>query len=253
MTTTKSRAVGDVREPPPPRPRTGRNLLVGALLIVLSLASALASYVVFTGWLPSDRALYREYRAAGKCPARQTVPKAEDCLRQMTFTVENTSLNVKRLTATLRGPEPFPRTLVHFGDSGPVLSDLHRGDRVTGTVWRGLVVAIAEGTTRQNSSDAPRDEPQPVAAVGTFAGLLAAWALVFGTMHLVRPHEPSPFTWRPYGRRLVVAAGAACAAVGLITVWTGLPWPLVPTLCGAAVAVTAGTMRSQRVSRSRGK
>ncbi|GAA5051311.1 hypothetical protein GCM10023336_19910 [Streptomyces similanensis] len=104
--------------PPPPRPRTGRNLLVGALLIVLSLACALASYVVLTGWLPSDRALYREYRAAGKCPARQAVPKAEDCLREMTFTVEDTSLNVKKLTATLRGPEPFPRTLVRFGDAG---------------------------------------------------------------------------------------------------------------------------------------
>ncbi|WP_051877372.1 hypothetical protein [Streptomyces natalensis] len=77
------------------------------------------------------------------------------------------------------------------------------------------------------------------AAIGTFAGLLAAFALMFGVMRLVRPRDPGLFTWRPYGKWLLIVAGAACAAVGLIAVWTGLPWPVVPAVCGAVVAGTA--------------
>lgn len=61
--------------------------------------------------------------------------------------------------------------------------------RRTGTVWRGLVVEIAKGDLRQDSADAPRDEPQTIAAAGTFAGLLAAVALMFGGVRLVRPRR----------------------------------------------------------------
>jgi hypothetical protein len=212
---------------------------VGAALIVVSVAAALTCRFVFTSWLPSDRTQYREYKAAEVCPARSVMPRAEDCLREITFTVEDTSLGAKRMTATLLGPEPFPGTVVSFGDPGPVLSGLQRGDRITGTVWRGVVVVIAEGDARQNSTDAPRDEPQMTAAVGTFTGLLAALALMFGAIHLARPRDPGPFTWRPYGKRLLIVTGAACTVVGLSTVWTGLPWLLVPTVCGTVVAGTA--------------
>jgi hypothetical protein len=239
MSTTRSGTVRGADRLVPRRPRIGRNLLVGAVLIVVSLASALASYAVFADWLPGDRTRYQEYRAAEVCPARRPVPRVEDCLREIPFTVEDTSLGAKEITATLLGPRPFPRARVWFGHSEPVLSGLQRGDRVTGTVWRGVVVMIAQKGVRQESSDAPRDEPQPTAALGTFAGLLAVWALVFGTMRLLRPREPGPFTWRPYGRRLLVVAGVVCAVVGLITGWTGLPWWLVPTVCGAVVAGTA--------------
>ncbi|MFF2813113.1 hypothetical protein ACFVT2_39290 [Streptomyces sp. NPDC058000] len=237
MTTTRIGTVRGEDEPPPPR--AGGNRLMGAALIVLSLASALTCSFVFTTWLPTDRALYREYKAAKACPARTVIPRSEDCLRKVTFTVENTRNTAKDLRATLLGSEPFPRMVVPFGDSGPVLSGLQRGDRVTGTVWRGVVVVVAEGDFRQNSSDAPRDEPQMTAAVGTFAGLLAALALMFGAMHLARPRDPGLFTWRPYGKWLLIVTGATCAVVGLSAVWTGLPWLLVPTLCGAVVAVAA--------------
>ncbi|GGU73135.1 hypothetical protein GCM10010211_43740 [Streptomyces albospinus] len=129
------------------------------------------------------------------------------------------------------------------------------GDRVTGTVWRGVVVVVAQGDFRQSSADAPRDEPQMAAAVGTFAGLLAALALMFGAVHPARPRDPGFFTRRPYGKWLVVVMGAACAVVGLSAVWAGLPWLLVPTLCGAVVAVSAWflhrDLRLGRVGRTR--
>lgn len=239
MTTMRSGTAWEADGQPPPQPKVGQNLLVGAALIVVSVAAVLICHFVFTSWLPSDRTQYREYKAAEACPARSVTPRAEDCLREIAFTVEDTSLGAKRTTATLLGPEPFSKMVVSFGDTEPVVRGLQRGDRVIGTVWRGVVVVVAEGDVRQNSSDAPRDEPQMTAAVGTFAGLLAAWALMFGAMRLARPRDPGLFTWRPYGKWLLIVTGATCAVVGLSAVWTGLPWLLVPTVCGAVVAGTA--------------
>ncbi|MEU4653851.1 hypothetical protein AB0G32_07905 [Streptomyces sp. NPDC023723] len=229
------------RSAPPPGP--ARQRLTGAALIVLAAAAALAGGYVFTTWLPADGTRYREYRAAGVCHDRAVVPAAEDCLRELAFTVEDTEDRPKQKRATLRGPAPFERVAVAFGDSEPVLAELDPGDRVTGTVWRGVVVRVAEGDTRQETSDAPRDELQMNAAFGTFAGLCAALALAFGTVRLVRPRRLGVLTWRPYGKWLLITAGTACGAVGLITVWTGLPWPLVPSVCGAVVAVTAVFLR----------
>ncbi|MFD9002978.1 hypothetical protein ACFV0T_18680 [Streptomyces sp. NPDC059582] len=223
----------------PHSPRAGRNRLVGAALIMLSLAAALTSYAVFATWLPADRTRYREYKAADVCSARTVVPRAEDCLRKVSFTVEGTRKARKNMRATLLGPEPFSRMVVSFGDPGPVLDGLERGDRVTGTVWRGVVVVVAEGDVRQNSADTPRDELQMTAAVGTFVGLVAALALMFGAIRLARPRDLGLFTWHPYGKWLLFVTGASCVVVGLCTVWTGLPWLLVPTVCGAVVAGTA--------------
>ncbi|MER5778451.1 hypothetical protein ABT144_30055 [Streptomyces sp. NPDC002039] len=238
MTTTRIGTFPGADGPPSPQ-RAGRNRLVGAALVVLSLAATLTCYFVFTTWLPTDDTSYREYKAAEACPARRVMPRSQDCLQKVTFTVGDTRKTTKNMRATLLGPEPFPRMVVPFGDSGPVLSGLQRGDRVTGTVWRGVVVVVAEGDVRQNSADAPRDEPQMTAAVGTFAGLLAALALMFGAMHLARPRDPGLFTWRPYGKWLLIVTGATCAVVGLSAVWADLPWLLVPTACGAVVAGTA--------------
>ncbi|NEA53283.1 hypothetical protein G3I60_03640 [Streptomyces sp. SID13666] len=236
----------------PPSPRgAGRNRLVGAALIVLSLVTALTCAFVFTSWLPTDGALYREYRAAEVCSVRTVIPASEDCLRELSFTVEGTHKTAKNMRATLLGPRPFGRVVVPFSDSGPTLSGLQKGDRVTATVWRGVVVMVAEGDARQHSADAPRDEPQMTAAVGTFAGLLAALAFMFGAMHLVRPRDPGLFTWRPYGKWLLIVTGATCVVVGLGTVWTGLPWLLVPTVCGVVVAGTAWLLhRDLRLGRA---
>ncbi|WP_394425693.1 hypothetical protein [Streptomyces sp. SGAir0957] len=239
MTTTRARAHaarGDEARSAAPGP--GRNLFLGALLIVAALLSASACYAVFAHWLPNERALYRDYRAAVACLDHGDIQGAEECLREVTFTVEDTDTRVKHLSATLRGPAPYGRTTVPFGDPGPVLDALGEGDQVTATVWRGAVVEIGRSGSRQNSSDAPRDEPQPIAAAGTLAALLAAQALVFGLVRLLRPRDPGLFAWRPFGKVVLLVPVAGCVVVGLLSAWTGLPWQLVPAVCGP---VTAGT------------
>ncbi|MEU8588515.1 hypothetical protein AB0C59_16170 [Streptomyces sp. NPDC048664] len=240
MTTTGTEVAGATDERPAPRrPRTGRNVLVGLALLVVSAAAALICSLVLTSWLPADQARYREYEAARVCPTRAPVPRWEDCLRKVDLTVDSTDLEPKHMGATLLGPEPFPRTVVPFGDRGPVLAELDPRDKVVGTTWRGAIVTITRGEDRQTSSDAPRDDPQIPGAVGTWAGLLAALALMFGAVRLARPRDPGFFTWRPYGKWLVIVTTISCPVVGLCITWAGLPWPFVPAICGTAVAVTA--------------
>ncbi|MFE9118164.1 hypothetical protein [Streptomyces sp. NPDC007172] len=239
MTTTDGSSVQAVDGPVPSRHSAGRNRLVGTALIMLSVLAALTCYTSFTSWLPTDLASYREYKAAKPCPAHTEILRAQDCLRDIAFTVEGTHKTVRDLRLTLLGPPPFARTDVLFGNRNPVLGSLEDGDKLTGTVWRGIVVAVAVGDERQTSVDAPRDEPQIAVAVGTFAGLSAALCLMFGAVYLTRPRNTGHFTWRAYGKWLLIVTGASCAGVGLVTAWAGLPWAVVPTVCGVIAGGTA--------------
>lgn len=233
----------------------GRTRLLGALLILLSLVAAVLCYLVFTAWLPSDRERYRDYQAAEPCPAHATeqVRAEQDCLSIWRYVVEKTVIKdggkSSTYQATLKGGASW-RRVVDFGDPGPLLEKLEPGDQVTGTIWRRTIVVLSKDGVRQNTSEAPRDELQMNAAFGLMAALLAALMSVFGAVRLVRPRAPEPFTWDPYGRRMLITIAAVCLGVGLLTVWTGIPWWVVPAVVVPVVVGAAGaTYRSLRQPR----
>ncbi|MFJ4617513.1 hypothetical protein [Streptomyces sp. NPDC088812] len=214
----------------------------GALLIAVSLVSAAACWFAFATWLSTDLDLYREYTSAAPCPDGVAPRRSERCLRTVSFTVEGTRVKKGRnpeYRAALSGT-PYWDGVVVFGDPGPLLEELAPGDRVTGTVWRGAVMTIGKGSVRQSTADEPRDEPQMAAALGTGAGLLAVLGLVFGTARLLRPDHHERFAWRPYGKRLLLITVIVCFVVGLLGVWSGIPWWLVP---GLAVLLVAGGVK----------
>ncbi|GAA4948990.1 hypothetical protein GCM10023238_14150 [Streptomyces heliomycini] len=136
-----------------------------------------------------------------------------------------------------------------FGDSGPLLERLESGDRVEAIAWRGDIVVLGKDGVRQNTSEAPRDELQMNAAVGVLAGLVAAQLFVFGAVRLAGPRDHEPFTWDPYGRRLLLTITAVCFGVGLPAVWTGIPWWTVPAVAVPVVGCAAVLLRL-RPSRS---
>ncbi|MFF2214941.1 hypothetical protein [Streptomyces antibioticus] len=218
--------------------------LKGLALLALSVLAALGCWAAFTTWLVSDRVGYRAYETAPTCPDGAPERRYEDCLRTVTFTVDATKVDRGKrggLRATLSGT-PYWDGVVLFGDPGPVLEELRPGDRISGTVWRGEVVSIAESDARgvrQRTSDAPRDEPQMPAALGTGLGLLAALTLVFGCARLPGPGPHAWFAWRPYGKRLLILTVSVSVALGLVGVWTGLVWWLVPAVEVTLVALGA--------------
>ncbi|MEV7205804.1 MULTISPECIES: hypothetical protein [unclassified Streptomyces] len=239
---TASRAWATARHTARPQDRR-RARRTGVLLILLSLASAVACCLVFARWLPSDGERYQDYRAAESCSSGELSRADTDCLSTWHLTVEKTvnrtagKESVHDAILTYRNSW---RGTVHFNGSGPLLERLRPGDRVTATAWRGEIMVLAEDGVRQDTLEAPRDELQMNAAVGVLAGLVAAQCLVFGTVRLVRPQAHEPLTWEPYGRRLLFSVIGVCFAVGLSAVWARVPWwtvPLVavPSAMGAAL------------------
>ncbi|MFE0130975.1 hypothetical protein ACFWY6_05220 [Streptomyces sp. NPDC059037] len=216
----------------------GRVRFMGVLLVLLSLIPAAACYVVFSWWLPSDANRYRDYRAAEPCSARDIEQEQTDCLSSWRLTVEKTVNSGKTYKATLTDQDSW-RGTVSFRDPGPLLEGLKSGDQVTDTAWRRDTVVLLKDGVRQNTSEAPRDEVQMNAAVGMIAGLVAAQLFVFGAVRLVRPRGREPFTWSPYGKRLLVTIAAVCFGVGLSAVWIGIPWWSVPAASTPIVLCTA--------------
>ncbi|WP_329570955.1 hypothetical protein [Streptomyces sp. NBC_01361] len=220
----------------------GRIRSTGVLLILLALISAVLCYIAFSWWLPSDRDRYRDYVAAEPCPARAT---ATDCLSTWHLTVVKAVIkNVGKASsykATLKDGDSW-QGVVDFGDPGPLLERLKPGDRVTATAWRRDIVVLSKDGVRQNTSEAPRDEIQMNAAMGMLAAFFAAQAFAFGAVRLVSPRDHAPFTWEPYGRRLLYTGIAVCFGVGLPAAWTGIPWWTVPAVGLPAMACAAGLM-----------
>ncbi|WP_328561398.1 hypothetical protein [Streptomyces coelicoflavus] len=229
----------------------GRARRTGVLLILLSLASAVACCLVFAWWLPSDGERYQDYRAAESCASGALTRGDTDCLSTWRLTVQKTENrtagkeSVHDATLTYRDSW---RGTVHFNGSGPLLERLGPGDRVTATAWRGEIMVLAGDGVRQDTLEAPRDDLQLNAAVGALAGLVAAQCLVFGAVRLARPLDHEPLTWEPYGRWVLFTLFGVCFAVGFPAVWTGAPWWTVP-LVAVPLAVCAALRFRRRLRR----
>ncbi|MFM9445142.1 hypothetical protein [Streptomyces acidiscabies] len=218
----------------------GRTRVRGALLVLLAGMPAFIAWAVFALWMPSTAEEYDAYRATSVCDG--PVRAGDDCLRDVPLKVDEIKRHRRsgrQLTATTT-EAPFWTYRTSFGDSGPLADELREGDEITGTTWRDSLVAIAKGEVRQHTSDEPRDEPQPQAAIGTYGVLLAGLLLALGTVRLVRPRRHPRFLPPPYTRRLALSVGAVSGAVGIVGAWTGMPWWLAPPLI---VLVSAPVVR----------
>ncbi|MEW5659986.1 hypothetical protein [Streptomyces cinereoruber] len=227
--------------------------LLGLLLVLVSVVPAAGCVLAFADWLPTGVARYEEYRTAERCAAAPAPGVwREDCLREVELDVVGTVVERRARNsdyqATVSG-ERF-RGELDFGDPGPLLNTLRAGDRVVATVWRGDVVALAKDGLRQKTSEEPRDEPQMTAAGGTGLGLLALTGLAFGAVRLVAPRRLGPFTWRRSGRTLFFTNLGAAFGVGLVTVWTGLPWQVTtPAILAVVLGVGHFSLRAPAGSR----
>jgi len=202
----------------------------GALLVLLAVVPGVGAWLVFGVWMPGSSTRYDAYRGAGMCGGASA---GDDCLRTVTLKVDGITRSVRggtQLTATTVSGPSSETYRTSLGDSGPVASALHKGDEITATAWRGDLMEVARGDLRQLTSDEPREEPQPQAALGTYGALLAALSLAYGALCLARPHGFRRLRRSPYPQRLFLSLGAVSAAVGVLGVWTHVPWQVVPPL-----------------------
>ncbi|MFJ4187188.1 hypothetical protein [Kitasatospora sp. NPDC089509] len=214
----------------------------GALLAVTALAPAAVAWYLLAVMLPNDTERYRAYTTAATCPADSPGATVEECVRTVPFTVNGTVVHragkSSEFRATLDGA-PYWSGETGFGDAGPVLEGLKPGDRVDGTVWRGQVMRLEKAGVTQATYDAPRDEVQFTAGVGTLAALVAVFTAALGAMHFTgRPGVPA------LARPLFLLTLVICAAPAVLAFWAGLPWWTVP-----AVAVPVALLAARALLR----
>ncbi|MFE2287832.1 hypothetical protein ACFXDJ_27160 [Streptomyces sp. NPDC059443] len=216
---------------------------------MLGLVAAVCCWFVFTAWLPADVQRYADYAAARPCADGGTHMDEEraECLASVPFAVQSTVIQNGKspnYQATVFDGSITPR-VVSFGDPGPLLSRLRSGDVVTVTIWRGEIVVLEKGGVRQSTSDAPRDEAQVTAALGTFAGLMAALGLAVGLGVGPPEHRRSRFSvWHAAAKPLALMAMLICAAAATVTLLLGVPWWVVPAT--AAPVTVAGALAVAR-------
>ncbi|AYG78389.1 Long-chain-fatty-acid--AMP ligase FadD26 [Streptomyces hundungensis] len=174
----------------------------------------------------------------------------EDCLGEIELDVVNTVVHDRGRNREYRAIVDSKRFhgKQDFGDPGPLLDTLQKGDKAVDSVWRGDIVALTKGTIRQKTSDEPPDKPQMIAAAGAGLGLLAVFSLAFGAARLATPRRPDPFTWRRSGKRLFLINLAATFGVGLPPVWLGVPWQLVAPAIVAIVLGVGFSLLNQRLA-----
>ncbi|GAA3929551.1 hypothetical protein GCM10023085_08660 [Actinomadura viridis] len=182
-------------------------LLAGVALM------ALAAFLVATVAPDGVRDL-RAYEAAPRCPAAPSGPA--ECRWTQEFTVSGVRLTKKRSEsnrAFLTGPDGA-RWETFYSSNGPVLDGLGEGDRVTGTVWRGLLTEISAGGTSQETHDAPADMRARVlilALIVVPSGLLMTVATVWRLCRRRAAAEPTP------GMRATLGLGFSLFFAGLFS------------------------------------
>ncbi|WP_433466924.1 hypothetical protein [Spirillospora sp. CA-128828] len=125
-------------------------LLAGIALV------ALAVFFVATEAPDGTRNL-DAYNAAPRCPAAPSKPA--ECRWTEEFTVSGIHRTSKRGQldrATLTDADGT-RWETAYTNRRPVFSDLNKGDRITGTIWRGHVTEIAANGDTQTTDAAPAD------------------------------------------------------------------------------------------------
>ncbi|MFI6517317.1 hypothetical protein ACIBF1_17305 [Spirillospora sp. NPDC050679] len=159
-------------------------ILMGGLGMV-ALGVALLAVMV-----PGGDDDLRAYQAAKRCTAVPSVPR--DCLWTEEFTVSSVHLT------SARGKSSSVRLRGQGGEEWKVeaekdfLVGLDKGDRVTGTIWRGRITELSADGDVQKTQDAPAD-------MGTraFIGALillppGLLAMVAGAWRLARSRRPEP-------------------------------------------------------------
>ncbi|MEV6327860.1 hypothetical protein [Streptomyces sp. NPDC051909] len=209
-----------------------RRRLQNILVAIGGVLALLTGTVLLTIVLPQASANERAFLSATEC----RVTSARDCLRAAPFTVESVTIHDGknaggrvRLSGAGAGPAP-----VKFDGVSEFLKRVRPGDGVTGTVWRGEIVALSDGEGGQRTVDHPVGDSLLTVAFGILLlvtgalGAYAAWWWIRCPEHTRRGHPPALAAagWAATGLVvhtfvLMVALGSQDASLTLfLTLWT---------------------------------
>ncbi|MFE3642539.1 hypothetical protein ACFXOM_16245 [Streptomyces sp. NPDC059169] len=219
--------------------------LVGLVLVVLA-GAGLAT-------VPDLMDEERAFEAAVPCGSSAVA--GADCLRPVGATVMRTVIQDvpkhEEFTLRLGGPPDVPHE-IDMGASGPLLTRLQQGDRVTVTMWRDYATAVSRDGVTQESADTPVGEPVFVTALMLALLPCGAYALYAGGVALRRARRHAerglPAFLLTRGKQ---ACGAAlCALPALLVGDVAGPWVAV---AGWLAMLPLVLLAVRRLERSRGR
>lgn len=169
-----------------------RSRVTAGVMLVIGVGMVALGAGFLVNYAPDGTRDLHAYQSAARC---ETAPsKPADCRWTREFTVSEINLTSSRshgYRVALTDGDGV-RWKTEYGKRKPVLTDLKKGDRVTGTVWRGHVTEIAAKGGSQKTDDAPADMRARALIVALMivpSGLVMAAACVW---RLVRRGEPTP-------------------------------------------------------------
>ncbi|WP_327165500.1 hypothetical protein [Streptomyces zaomyceticus] len=171
-------------------------LLVGGALLLVTLPQALSEE--------------RDFLSASAC---QQTP-SEECLRSAWFTVD--SVHVQRGKQAggwvrVSGPEEGAGR-VRFSGLGEFLENVRPGDHVAGTIWRGEIVVLSNGSAGERAVSHPVGDSLFTAGTGILLALGGAFVTYVSRFWL---HTPV-CSARPH-RTDLTADASATAVLGMYT------------------------------------
>ncbi|MFC9972589.1 hypothetical protein ACFVH6_17050 [Spirillospora sp. NPDC127200] len=165
-----------------------RRRVRAALLLVGGLSLVAVGITMLAVMVPGGDDELRAYQAAQRCATVPSVPR--DCLWTEEFTVSSVHLT------NARGKASSVRLRDQGGDEWTVKAEkgalvgLDKGERVTGTIWRGTVTELSADGDTQKTRDTPANM-RTRAFIGALIllppGLLA---MVAGAWRLIRSRRP---------------------------------------------------------------
>ncbi|MFB9838383.1 hypothetical protein [Actinoallomurus acaciae] len=223
-----------------------RSVVTTVLILSCAVAAVSSVALLVVAEAPGGVRDLRAYQAAVRCPAAPSAPA--DCLWTQEFTVSGVHLARGRndsFRTSLTGPDGA-RWTPSYTSGGPLLYGIGAGDRVTGTIWRGMLTEIASGEVSQRTTDAPADMRAQIIVLAVVVippGLLMAAACVWRLCRLRA--APTPGMVATMGLALGLFFGSLLCLLLLgdraeDLWWTGGAWLLMATLSTVVARVYVG-------------
>jgi hypothetical protein len=193
-----------------------------------------------------DRDLHA-YESAARCPDAPSAPA--ECLWTEEFTVSDVHAirSYQRGTSTaVLTSASGARWETRFPGGGPVLDRISDGDRVTGTIWRGRVMAIAADGASQETDLAPGDMRERSLGIALAIVPSGVLLLIGAVWRLVRRRGTAGMD-AVVGLAVLLPLLAIVSAL-VVGIVLNLLWPSVESfwpfaavylLCGGFLAVAA--------------
>ncbi|NVI89735.1 hypothetical protein [Actinomadura sp. BRA 177] len=225
-------------------------LLVGAGLVAL-MVGLVATEV------PDGNRDLDAYKAAPRCPSAPAEPA--ECRWTQEFTVSDIRLTYKRgkLDRATLTDANGAKWETAYTTTGPVLDDMDKGDRLTGTIWRGRVTEVAMNGDSQDTEAAPDDLRARIligALIVIPPGLLimavCVWRLGDKWTHRRVPHDPTHGMTATLGLAMTIFFGGLVCPLLVSSAGENL-WPVAAVWLPMTAIMTIATRIYVVIKRAR--